>query len=163
MYTWIILQQWAALIPFVLAVDGTATSSYSFSELTGSVSSSNSSSLIPSSVTPTISLPSTVVSKSTPVNASLTSPPSGPPTQPQSIIPISPASFSPFSVPSDVPIPSAYPAVDPSQPPAVSSTCHVSFYLLRLTSWIIFHRWALLIFPISDPHGQWHTLKRRQR
>ena len=114
------MQQWLALIHFVLA-DRTATNpgiNISSFRPTGSVSSTSSSNNGGSSATATF----TVTTSSLPVNVSQTSVASGPSTQAQLNIPIIPASFSPFPVPSDKPILPNYPVVDPSQPLSVSYT-----------------------------------------
>ena len=136
---------WAAIIPFVLAVNGATTPGINILFSNPAGSSTSSLNLTGSSAAPSIPLPSTSVlasptfGSSLPVNVSAaptstvtasspsgnvspTSVPSGPSTQSQSTIPIVLASFSPFPAPSDTPIPPVYAAVDPSQPPSVSNT-----------------------------------------
>ena len=112
------MQQWLALIHFVLAVDSDSDhaatrpgTNIASSRPTGSVSSTSGSSYSGLSATATAT---------SAVNVSLTSVASSPSTQAQLNIPIIPASFSPFPVPSDNPILPNYPVVNPSQPPSVS-------------------------------------------
>ena len=162
MRAYITVEQWFALIQFVLAVCAATSSGtkISTSRPTGSVSSTSSSNYGGSSSTS--ATVTSAVTSSLPGNVSRTSVASGPSTQAQLNIPISPASFSPFPVPSDNPIPPNYPVVDPTDPPYVSYT-RLSFWLLALTLWTIFHRWAPLNFPTSDLRGQPHTLRQGQR
>ena len=118
MRAWITVQQWLALIHFVLADRAATDPGTNISSTpTGSVSSTSSSNYGGSSATST-----STVTSSLPGNASLTSVASGPSTQAQVTVPIIPASFSPFPVPSDNPILPNYPVVYPSQPPSVSYT-----------------------------------------